>query len=60
MLGSDYYPINYIYDKMDFDNLFLIINRCNLKKYFKKYNCSNENELEDYLWTNHGVLIKII
>lgn len=49
-----------LYDKFDLDNLFLIINRSNLNYYYEKYNCSNEIELEDNLWINYGVSIKII
>lgn len=48
------------YDKIDLDNQFLLINRCNLTDYLKRYNCHTEEELEDFLWVNHGVSIKII
>jgi hypothetical protein len=48
------------YDNFDLDNLFLIINNSNLDFYLKKYNCSNELELEDNLWINYGITIKII
>ena len=48
------------YDKIDIDNLFFIVNRCNLEYYYKKYNCCTENELEDNLWYNYGITIKII
>jgi hypothetical protein len=47
-------------DKIDLDNLFMMINRENLKYYFDKYHCSNEIELEDNLWNNYGITIKII
>lgn len=57
---NNYIPINSKYDKLDLDNLFLIINRPNLNYYYKKYNCSNEVELEDNLWYNYGITIKII
>lgn len=48
------------YDKIDVDNNFIIINRSNLNFYFKKYDCKNELELEDCLWINYGITIKII
>ena len=55
-----HFNMNYKYDKFDLDNLFLIINNSNLDFYLKKYNCSNELELEDNLWFNYGITIKII
>jgi hypothetical protein len=48
------------YDKIDIDNMFIIIHRTNLSFYYNKYNCSNEAELEDCLWINYGITIKII
>ena len=54
------FNMNDKYDNFDLDNLFLIINNSNLDFYLKKYNCSNELELEDNLWFNYGITIKII
>lgn len=54
------FNMNNKYDNFDLDNLFLIINNSNLDFYLKKYNCSNELELEDNLWFNYGITIKII
>jgi hypothetical protein len=54
------FNMNDKYDNFDLDNLFLIINNTNLDFYLKKYNCSNELELEDNLWFNYGITIKII
>jgi hypothetical protein len=48
------------YDRIDIDNKFIIIYRSNLNFYFKKYNCKSELELEDCLWINYGITIKII
>jgi hypothetical protein len=48
------------YDKIDLDNLFMLIHEENLVKYFTQYNCKNVEELEDFLWTNFGVSIKVI
>ena len=47
------------YDKFDFDNKFILINRSNLNKYYERYGCSTENELADCLWINYGITIKI-
>lgn len=55
-----YFPIKAKYDKIDLDNLFILINRCNLEYYYKKYNCSTESELEDNLWYNYGMTMKIV
>ena len=54
------FNMNDKYDNFDLDNLFLIINNSNLDFYLKKYNCSDELELEDNLWFNYGIAIKII
>lgn len=54
------YSFNCSSDKIDYDNNFIIIDRSNLHKYYKRYNFNQENELEDYFWLNYGVLIKII
>lgn len=54
------FNMNDKYDNFDLDNLFLIINNSNLDFYLKKYNCSDELELEDNLWFNYGITIKII
>lgn len=48
------------YDKLDVDNLFIIIHKDNLKSYYTMYNCENEIELEDFLWYNFGISIKVI
>lgn len=54
------FNMNDKYDNFDLDNLFLIINSANLDFYLKKYNCSNELELEDNLWHNYGITMKIV
>ena len=59
-MSSFNYSLNCSNDKIDYDNKFIIIDRNNLHKYYKRYNCNQENDLEDYFWINYGVLIKII
>ena len=54
------FNMNDKHDNFDLDNLFLIINNSYMDFYLNKYNCSNELELEDNLWFNYGITIKII
>ena len=46
-------------DTIDIDHGFMMIYRENLMKYLEQYMCKNEQDLEDYLWYNHGVMLKI-
>lgn len=48
------------YDRIEIDNKFIMIHRSNLDTYFKRYDCKSELELEDCLWINYGITIKII
>lgn len=48
------------HDKLDIDNLFLIIHKSNLEKYYNKYKCKNTNDLIDMLWLNYGISVKIV
>jgi len=57
---STYIPVSSEYDAIDVDNLFLTIHRSNLKSYLERYDCDNENDLEDSLWINYGISIRII
>lgn len=57
---STYIPVSSEYDAIDVDNLFLTIHRSNLKSYLEHYDCDNENDLEDSLWINYGISIRII
>jgi hypothetical protein len=57
---EDYIPIKSEYDKIDVDNKFLTIHECNIIKYLERYGCKNELELEDCLWINYGITLKII
>lgn len=48
------------HDKLDIDNLFLIIHKSNLEKYYNKYKCKNTNDLIDMLWLNYGISVKVV
>ena len=58
--SEKYIPVQSEYDKIDIDNRFLIIRNGNLEKYLIKYNCDNQMELEDILWINYGITLKIV
>lgn len=47
-------------DVIDFDNGSAIIHRRNLNKYLEQYLCKTEADLEDTLWYNYGVFVKIV
>lgn len=55
-----YIPIQSDYDNIDMDHKFITIHKSNLKHYLNKYMCKNEIELEDVLWDNYGLTIKIV
>lgn len=46
-------------DNIDIDNRTILIRRCNLSKYLKKYNCADEDELANLFWLNYGIVIQI-
>jgi hypothetical protein len=47
-------------DTIDFDNGSAIIHRSHINAYLEKYLCKSEEDLEDTLWYNYGVFVKII
>ena len=51
---------NHENDNFDMDHKFIKIYRGNLYQYFKKHGCNTEEELEDILWNNYGLTIKIV
>jgi hypothetical protein len=48
------------YDNIDMDNMVIIIQRCNLKKYLKEYNCIDEDDFVNCLWINYGIVVQIV
>ena len=46
-------------DNIDVDNRTILIQRCNLEKYLKKYNCTDEDDLASFFWLNYGIVIQI-
>lgn len=52
--------ISEVSDMLDFDNGSAIIHRENIGKYLETYLCKDENDLEDTLWYNYGVYVKIV
>lgn len=57
---DSYIPICSDSDNFDIDNKFITIRRSNLQQHLDEHNCKNENELEDMLWYNFGLTIKIV
>ncbi len=49
-----------ISDLIDFDNGSAVIHRSHINAYLEKYLCKSEEDLEDTLWYNYGVFVKII
>jgi len=47
-------------DSIDFDNGTMTIHRGNLMKYLEQYLCKSEADLEDTLWYNYGIFVKVI
>lgn len=47
-------------DSIDFDNGTALIHRENINRYLERYACKDERDLEDTLWYNHGVFVKIV
>jgi hypothetical protein len=47
-------------DIVDIDNGFMLVSRNNLQKYFERYMCKTETDLQDTLWYNYGVFLKIV
>lgn len=47
-------------DIIDLDNGSMTIYSENINKYLEQYACKNATDLEDTLWYNYGVFVKII
>jgi hypothetical protein len=47
-------------DSVDFDNGTAIIYAEHINKYLEKYSCKDVTDLEDTLWFNYGVFVKVI
>lgn len=47
-------------DVVDIDNGFMLVSRNNLSKYLERYMCKTEEDLQDTLWYNYGVFLKIV
>lgn len=47
-------------DVVDFDNGIMIISHDNINKYLERYMCKDEFDLQDTLWYNYGVYVKIV
>lgn len=47
-------------DVVDFDNGIMIISHDNIDKYLERYMCKDEFDLQDTLWYNYGVYVKIV
>lgn len=47
-------------DVIDVDNGFMLVSRNNLQKYLEQYMCKTEEDLQDTLWYNYGVFLKIV
>ena len=47
-------------DIIDMDNGTMIIHRQNINKYLEHYMCKDEDDLQDTMWYNYGVFVKVI
>jgi len=47
-------------DVVDVDNGIMIISHDNIDKYLERYMCKDEFDLQDTLWYNYGVYVKIV
>lgn len=47
-------------DSVDFDNGSMVVYAEHLNKYLEKYSCKDASDLEDTLWFNYGVYLKIV
>ena len=47
-------------DIIDMDNGTMVIHRQNISKYLERYMCKDEDELQDTMWYNYGVFVKVI
>ena len=47
-------------DIVDMDNGTMVIHRQNISKYLERYMCKDEDDLQDTMWYNYGVFVKVI
>ena len=47
-------------DIIDMDNGTMVIHRQNVSKYLERYMCKDEDDLQDTMWYNYGVFVKVI
>ena len=47
-------------DILDMDNGTMVIHRQNISKYLERYMCKDEDDLQDTMWYNYGVFVKVI
>ena len=47
-------------DIIDMDNGTMVIHRQNINKYLERYMCKDEDDLQDTMWYNYGVFVKVI
>ena len=47
-------------DIIDMDNGTMVIHRQNISKYLERYMCKDEDDLQDTMWYNYGVFVKVI
>lgn len=52
--------ITSINDIVDMDNGTMVIHRQNINKYLERYMCKDEDDLQDTMWYNYGVFVKVI
>ena len=52
--------ITNINDIVDLDNGTMVIHRQNINKYLERYMCKDEDDLQDTMWYNYGVFVKVI
>ena len=52
--------ITNINDIVDMDNGTMVIHRQNINKYLERYMCKDEDDLQDTMWYNYGVFVKVI
>ena len=45
---------------IDMDNGVMTIRKSNLNKYLEKYSCKDEDDLQDTLWFNYGIFVRIV
>ena len=47
-------------DIIDMDNGTMVIHRQNITKYLERDMCKDEDDLQDTMWYNYGVFVKVI